>query len=508
MKLIWKFNLVLLGIFVLGFLVAGYISYKALQTNAREEILQNARLMMEAALSTRNYTTTQVKPLLETQMKYQFLPQTVPAYAATEQFNELRKKHPDYTYKEATLNPTNPRNRAADWEADVVNMFRNTAATTEVIGERDTPAGRSLYLSRPIQIKSKTCLDCHSTVEAAPKTMLDLYGSANGFGWRMEEVIGAQIVSVPMAVPTERANKAFTAFMGSLAIVFIAIFVLLNIMLYTMVIRRVTHLAGIADQVSLGQDGRGRVQDAQQGRDRRADRGHGPDEGEPRAGDEDARRMMRPMPRPCLPPANALMAEPERLGKYTIKGVLGKGAMGVVYRGFDPGIERDVAIKTIRKDLVEPELAAQYMARFKNEAKAAGRLHHPNIVGIYEYGEADDVTFIAMEYVEGTGLRAYLNARTSFDFAQLVMLMSQLLDALELRACPRRRPSRHQAVQPDHHQNGHAEGGGLRRGARRHLGPDRRRHGDRHAFLHVARAVPRSRGGPALGPVQRGCRVL
>jgi len=252
MKLIWKFNLVLLGIFVLGFLIAGYISYRALQANAREEILQNARLMMESALSARNYTTAQVKPLLENQMKYVFLPQSVPAYAATEQFNELRKKHADYTYKEATLNPSNPRDRAADWEADVVNIFRNTAATSEVIGERDTPAGRALYLARPIQIKSKACLDCHSTVDVAPKTMLDLYGSANGFGWKMEEIIGAQIVSVPMSVPIARADKTFTAFMGSLAAVFVAIFVLLNVMLYTMVIRRVTHLAGVADQVSLG----------------------------------------------------------------------------------------------------------------------------------------------------------------------------------------------------------------------------------------------------------------
>jgi protein-histidine pros-kinase len=252
MKLIWKFNLVLLGIFIVGFSVAGYLSYKALQENAREEILQNARLMMEAALSSRTYTVNQVKPLLETHMKYEFLPQTVPAYAATEQFNELRKKHPDYSYKEATLNPTNPRNRAADWEADVVNIFRNSPTTAEVIGERDTPAGRSLYLSRPIQIKNKPCLDCHSTVEAAPKTMLDLYGNANGFGWKMEEVIGAQIVSVPMTVPIERARSTFRTFMGSLAAVFVAIFVLLNLMLYTMVIRRVTQLAGIADQVSLG----------------------------------------------------------------------------------------------------------------------------------------------------------------------------------------------------------------------------------------------------------------
>ncbi len=252
MKLIVKFNLVLFGIFALGFLVAGYVSHQALQANAREEVLQNARLMMEAALATRTYTANQVKPLLDSQMQYKFLPQTVPAYAATEQFNDVRKKHPDYSYKEATLNPTNPRDRAADWEADVVNTFRATSSTTEIVGERDTPTGRNLYLSRPIQIKSAACLPCHSTVEAAPKTMIDLYGPANGFGWKMEEIIGAQIVSVPMAVPIERANKTFKAFMASLAAVFVAIFVLLNVMLYTMVIRRVESLAGIADQVSLG----------------------------------------------------------------------------------------------------------------------------------------------------------------------------------------------------------------------------------------------------------------
>ena len=125
------------------------------------------------------------------------------------------------------------------------------------------------------------------------------------------------------------------------------------------------------------------------------------------------------------------MIHPERLGKYEIRSVLGKGAMGIVYKAFDPHIERFVAIKTIRKDMVEPELAAQYMVRFKNEAKAAGRLQHPNIVSVYEYGEDDKVTYIAMEYVEGAGLREYLNRRASFDFGQLAALMEQLLDALE-----------------------------------------------------------------------------
>ncbi|MGE5172159.1 MAG: DUF3365 domain-containing protein [Rudaea sp.] len=252
MKLIWKFNLVLLGIFLLGLAVAGYVSWRELQANAREEIVQNARLMMEAALSSRTYTTTQVKPLLETQLKYAFLPQSVPAYAATEVFNEMRKKHPDYGYKEATLNPSNPRDRASDWEADIINAFRQSPENVEMVGERDTPTGPALYLARPIQVTSPTCLVCHSTIEAAPKTMVDLYGPANGFGWKMNEVIGAQIVSVPMSVPIRRAEQTFRTFMLSLAAVFAVTFVLLNAMLHVMVIRRVTRLAAIADQVSLG----------------------------------------------------------------------------------------------------------------------------------------------------------------------------------------------------------------------------------------------------------------
>jgi protein-histidine pros-kinase len=251
-KLVWKFNLVLLGIFVIGVSIAALVSHRVLQANAREEIIQNARLMMEAALSSRTYTNTQIKPLLETQLKYNFLPQTVPAYAATEVFNDLRKKHPDYGYKEATLNPTNPRDRASDWEADVVQLFRQAPKTEELVGERDTPTGRALYLARPIQITSAACLVCHSTVEAAPKTMLDLYGNANGFGWHMNDIIGAQIVSVPMSVPIQRANQVFRTFMWSLAGIFLVAFVLLNAMLHFMVIRPVTKLAAVADQVSLG----------------------------------------------------------------------------------------------------------------------------------------------------------------------------------------------------------------------------------------------------------------
>lgn len=252
MKLILKFNLVFILVFVLGLGAAAYVSRDLLQHNAREEIAQNARLLMEYSLATRSYTTSQVAPLLATQMKYAFLSQSVPAYAASEVITDLRKKFPEYAYKEATLNPTNPRNRAADWEADIVNQFRNSTDRGEIIGERDTPTGRSFYIARPIRITREPCLECHSTVDVAPKTMVEKYGPANGFGWKMNEVIGAQVVSVPTEVPLARADAAFRTFIVSLTGVFAFIFIALNLMLYFGVIRRVTRLSRLADEVSLG----------------------------------------------------------------------------------------------------------------------------------------------------------------------------------------------------------------------------------------------------------------
>ncbi|HSD99212.1 MAG TPA: DUF3365 domain-containing protein [Burkholderiales bacterium] len=254
MKLIVKFNLVFILVFLLGLGAAGYVSNELLQKNAREEIVLNARIVMESALAARAYTSTQVGPLLQTQMKYKFLPQSVPAYSANEIFDVVRKKFPEYFYKEAVLNPTNPRNRANDWEADIVHQFRNASDRPEIVGERDTPTGRSFYIARPMQIKAEACLYCHSTVDTAPKTLVEKYGPANGFGWKMNEVIGAQIVSVPTDVPIARANRAFQTFMVSLTAVFAFIFIALNLMLWYMVIRPVTRLSRLADQVSQGEN--------------------------------------------------------------------------------------------------------------------------------------------------------------------------------------------------------------------------------------------------------------
>jgi HAMP domain-containing protein len=252
MKLIVKFNLVLSLVFAIAFVLAGFFTHALLQRNAKAEIEENARIMIDSASAVRSYTSTQIKPLLKTQMTYTFMPQSVSAYSANEYFKLLRKKYPDYSYKEATLNPTNPSDRATDWEADIVRLFRQSPEKTEVVDERDTPAGRALYIAKPLKIADPACLDCHDTPDRAPRTVIEQYGSANGFGWKVNDIVAAQIITAPMQLPIQRANHAFTAFMLSLAAVFIVLIVAINVLLMYLVIRPVNLLSNIASEVSLG----------------------------------------------------------------------------------------------------------------------------------------------------------------------------------------------------------------------------------------------------------------
>ncbi|WP_421955068.1 c-type heme family protein [Polaromonas sp.] len=247
-----KFNLVLVVVFLAGFAAAGYITRQLLQDNAREEVLRNARLMMDTALSVRSYTVEQIKPHLDKQLEEVFLPQSVPAYAATETLNQLQKKYRDYGYKEATLNPTNPRNRATDWEADLVQQFRQNTETKELVSERNGGTGRQLYIAKPIQISNAACLQCHSVPGNAPASMIKVYGDDNGFGWKHNEIIGAQVVTVPMDIPIHNADRAFRTFMLSLAGVFAVVFVVLNVMLSWLIVRPIRRMSQSADKVSTG----------------------------------------------------------------------------------------------------------------------------------------------------------------------------------------------------------------------------------------------------------------
>jgi HAMP domain-containing protein len=247
-----KFNLVMLAAFAAGLSLAAVVFWNILRENAEREVLQEAGIMTAAATAMRSYTFNEVAPLLEEQMKVRFLPHTVPSWAAQTNLREIEARYPNYRYKEAALNPTNPADRASDWEADIIAQFRRDPALKEFVSSRDSPVGPILSVSRPIQITAPGCLSCHTTARQAPPAMVDLYGSANGFGWKLNEVIGAQIVSVPMQVPMDRAQRVLQITLVGLATIFALMLILLNVLLHYIIVRPVRRIAAAAGDVSMG----------------------------------------------------------------------------------------------------------------------------------------------------------------------------------------------------------------------------------------------------------------
>ena len=247
-----KFNLMLLVVALAGVLLFGLAATPVLENLATDEVLGSSRIMLESALGARKYTSEQIAPLLEPRMQKTFRPQAVSAYAAKKSFDVLRADFNDYAYREAALNPTNPDDRAADWEADIIHDFRDHPSKKETVLRRETPIGPMLNLAHPLVAKP-ACLVCHSTPKAAPRSMVALYGTQNGFGWHAGDIIGAQIVSVPMRVAEERAERVRLLFLGLYLAVFATLFVLLNVLLGVMVIGPIDRMARTAEAVSLGQ---------------------------------------------------------------------------------------------------------------------------------------------------------------------------------------------------------------------------------------------------------------
>lgn len=247
-----KFNLGLLAVFLLAFIGAGIFLDRQYQSAARADVIQNAQIMLSAANAVRGYTAREVAPAVTRGDPAWISPVIIPSYAAQTNFRALRADHPEYTYKEAALNPTNPTDRAQDWEADFINAFRNDQALSGLTGERMTPTGPALTMAAPITIRDEACLVCHSTPDRAPPRMVEVYGANNGFGWRLGETIGAQLVTVPMAVPLAHARENLISAMIILVIVFAGLMLALNLLLQWVVIGPVNRMSRIATAVSLG----------------------------------------------------------------------------------------------------------------------------------------------------------------------------------------------------------------------------------------------------------------
>jgi HAMP domain-containing protein len=256
LKIGTKVNLFLILVFIISILMTGTALSNLLHHRAQNEVTSKALILMRTINSVRQYTQDRVNPLLESRLETeaQFIPETVPAFSAIKIFEKFRddEEYKNFIYREATLNPTNLRDKADSFETKIVERFRNNQKLKEITGFRSLPQGEVFYIARPLAIRQQSCLKCHSTVENAPKSLLASYGTKHGFGWKLNEIVAAQIISIPSEEIFEDAAHSWSFIMGLLIAIFAIVIFLLNFLIKKAIIQRIRKMEKIAQQVSIG----------------------------------------------------------------------------------------------------------------------------------------------------------------------------------------------------------------------------------------------------------------
>ncbi|GAA6622592.1 DUF3365 domain-containing protein [Scytonema sp. NUACC26] len=254
LKLKQKFTILLLLILIVGVSFSGITLATVLNQNTKDEMTAKALSLIDTMSSVREYTLTQITPELMDDITTKFLPQAVAEYSAREVFEILRKRaeYRDFFYKEATLNPTNLRDKADSFETRIVEGFRKNKNLKQVTGFRSLPGGDVFYLARPLAVTKEICLACHSTPDAAPKTMIERYGTAGGFNWHLNDIVAAQMVSLPASGVIKKVNQSFLIIVGLVSALFAAVIFLVNFFLNREVVVPLKRITRVAEEVSIG----------------------------------------------------------------------------------------------------------------------------------------------------------------------------------------------------------------------------------------------------------------
>jgi protein-histidine pros-kinase len=248
-----RFNIILAACYVVGLCLSLWPFYQLSRREAIEQLQSQIDVLRAQALSVRKYTSDEVRPLLDDQSAIQFLPQTIPSFSAQTVFRNFRNLYPLYSYKEAALNPTNPNDLAKDWEKEIIEKLSANPQIDKDIAIRTTEAGPQYTVTYPMLVKDESCMSCHSTPDKAPASMVALYGPKNGFGWKLNETIVAQIISIPMSATDERVWRNLLFFVAIATGIFLVLLILLNILLNRYVISPVNRMAKIAEAYSMGE---------------------------------------------------------------------------------------------------------------------------------------------------------------------------------------------------------------------------------------------------------------
>lgn len=254
LKLRLKFTLILGLAFLGGIILSGAILAKTYYQNAQREVTNKSLVLLSTINSVKDYTNTNIEPLLEDKLKTSptFIPEILPFFAAREIFEHLRQqpKYQNFLYKEAALNPTNLRDQADSFESHLIERFRQDLNLKQLEGFRTIGGQELLYISRPLAVTQQSCLQCHSTPEAAPKSQLDSYGSENGFGWKLNSIIAAQTIYVPVREVFAIYRQQFFLAMVNFMVIFAIITLLIDWLLKKTVIQPITPMAKLAQEIS------------------------------------------------------------------------------------------------------------------------------------------------------------------------------------------------------------------------------------------------------------------
>lgn len=248
-----RFNLILAACYLVGLGLCLWPFYQLSRREAIEELQSQIEVLRAQALSVRKYTSDEIQPLLADPSAIQFLPQTIPSFSAQTVFRNFRSYYPQFFYKEAALNPSNPADLAKDWEQELIEKFSANPQLDKDISIRTSEAGPQYTVTYPMVVKNESCLVCHSTPDKAPASMVALYGPKNGFGWTLNKTIVAQIISIPMSATDAKVWRNLMFFVGISSGIFLVLLVLLNVLLNRYVISPVNRMAKIAEAYSMGE---------------------------------------------------------------------------------------------------------------------------------------------------------------------------------------------------------------------------------------------------------------
>jgi hypothetical protein len=249
-----QFTLILSIIFIIGIFIGGLLLSKALENKAQVEMTYRAQLAMQLVNAVKSYTSNDVAPLLAsvTNLESKFIPETVPSLSGRRVFERFKQdwEYKDLIYKDAALNPTNPDDKANLFEANLVEKFERDRNLKAVSGFRTTGGEQLFYSAQPLIVNSPTCLQCHDRPEVAPLIHVKLYGTQNGYGWKLNQIIGTQIIYVPASEVFENAHKALLIFVSIFIIIFALVIVFINYLLKWRVIQPLKPMTQIASYIS------------------------------------------------------------------------------------------------------------------------------------------------------------------------------------------------------------------------------------------------------------------